>query len=91
MSTNELHDTIRELKEFKLLKEEAEARIAELEDIIKDTMREQETDKLICGEYKCTLTTVGRNSLDSKAIQKELPDIYNNYLKTTSYQRFTVA
>lgn len=91
MSVNELHETIKELKEYKLLKEEAEARIAELEAAIKNTMREQETDKLICGEDKCTLTTVSRNSLDSKAIQKELPDIYNNYLKTTSYQRFTVS
>ena len=91
MNNNELHAIIKELKEYKLLKEEAEARIAEIESIIKDEMKEQDTDKLICGEYKCTLTTISRNSLDSKAIQKELPDIYSSYLKTTSYQRFTVA
>lgn len=31
MSTNELHETIKTLKEYKLLKEEAEAMISELE------------------------------------------------------------
>ena len=58
MSTNEMHDVIKELKEFKLLKEEAEARIAELESVIKDEMKSQELEKMVVGEYKCSLATV---------------------------------
>ncbi len=91
MSRNELHDVIKELKEFKNLKEEAESRIAELEAVIKAHMTEQNTDTLLVDEFKCKLTTVCANRLDSKALQKDLPNIYLQYAKPSSYQRFTVA
>lgn len=90
MSTNELHSTIKELKEYKLLKEEAEARISELESIIKMQMAERNVDTLIVDEYKCKLTTVNTNKFDSKALQSALPNIYQQYIKASSYQRFTV-
>jgi len=85
MSTNELHAVIKELKEFKLLKEEAEARIAELECIIKSEMRTQDTSKLVVGEYRCSLATVTSNRM-----QENRPDIYTAYLKASSYERLTV-
>ena len=91
MSRNELHDVIKELKEFKNLKEEAESRIAELEAVIKAHMTEQNTDTLLVDEFKCKLTTVYATRLDSKALQKELPNIYLQYAKPSLYQRFTVA
>lgn len=90
MSMNELRSTIKELKEFKLLKEEAEARIAELENIIKDEMRAKEVDKMTVGEYKCSIATVTSNRVDSKALQEQRPDIYSEFLKASSYERFTV-
>ena len=90
MSTNEMHDVIKELKEFKLLKEEAEARIAELETIIKDEMKSQELDKMVVGEYKCTLSQVSSKRVDSKALQENRPDIYALFVKASSYERLTV-
>lgn len=51
MSRNELHSIIKELKEYKNLKEEAEARISELEATIKAHMTEQDTDTLIIDEF----------------------------------------
>ena len=90
MSTNELHNTIKELKEYKLLKEEAEARIAELESVIKDEMRSQELDKMTVGEYKCSLTTVSSKRVDSKALQENRPDIYALFVRASSYERLTV-
>ncbi len=90
MSTNELHSTIKELKEYKLLKEEAEARIAELETIIKSEMKSQELDKMTVGEYKCSLTTVSSKRVDSKALQENRPDIYAMFVKASSYERLTV-
>lgn len=48
MSNNDLHSVIKELKEFKLLKEEAEARISELENIIKSEMKSQKRRKAEC-------------------------------------------
>lgn len=90
MSNNELHAVIKELKEFKLLKEEAEARISELENIIKSEMRTQETDKIVIGEYKCSLSTVTSNRIDSNALQEKEPTIYTAFLKASSYERLTV-
>lgn len=90
MSTNELHAVIKELKEYKLLKEEAEARIAELETIIKSEMRTQEIDKMIVGEYKCSLAMVTTNRIDSKALQEKEPTIYTAFLKASSYERLTI-
>lgn len=90
MSTKELHDVIKELKEYKNMKEEAEAEIAKLEAIIKSEMRSKELDKMIVGEYKCSLTTVTSNRIDSKALQANRPDIYSIFTKTSSYERFEV-
>ena len=90
MSTNELHAVIKELKEYKLLKEEAEARISELENIVKSEMRTQELDKMVIGEYKCSLAMVTTNRIDSKALQEKEPTIYTAFLKASSYERLTV-
>lgn len=90
MSNNELHAVIKELKEFKLLKEEAEAKISELESIVKSEMRSLEAEKLTVSEYKCSLATVTSNRIDSKALQEKEPAIYTAFLKTSSYERLTV-
>lgn len=90
MSTNEMHAVIKELKEYKLLKEETEARISELESIIKSEMKAQETNKMIVGEYKCSLATVTSNRIDSKALQENRPDIYSIFVKPSTYERLTV-
>ena len=90
MSNQALHDTIKELKEYKLLKEEAEARIAELESVIKDEMKKQELEKMVVGEFKCSLATVTSKRVDSKALQENRPDIYALFAKASSYERLTV-
>ena len=90
MSNNELHAVIKELKEFKLLKEEAEARISELENLIKSEMKAQETNKMVIGEYKCSLSVVNSNRIDSKALQENRPDIYSIFVKPSTYERLTV-
>lgn len=90
MSINEMHSTIKELKEWKLLKEEAEAKISELETAIKDEMRATEQQKIVVGEYKVSLATVTSNRVDSKALQENRPDIYNLFVKPTTYERLTV-
>lgn len=91
MSMNELHETIKDLKEWKLLKEECEAKITELESIVKDEMRAQELNKMVVGEYKCCLTTVTSNKVDSKELKAVYPDIYDEFLKPSTYERFTVS
>ncbi len=62
MSNNELHAVIKELKEFKFLKEESEERISELENTIKSEMRTQEVDKMMIGKCKYGLESQIFNS-----------------------------
>lgn len=90
MSNHELHAVIKELKEYKLLKEEAEARISELENLIKAEMKYQNTEKMSVGEYKCSLATVTTNRIDSKALQENRPEIYSLFIKISSFERLTV-
>ena len=90
MANNEMKSMIKELKEYKLLKEEAEARIAELENALKAEMKAAETDKMTIDEYKLSLTKITTQRIDSKTLKEELPDIYNRYSKSSTYERFTV-
>ena len=90
MSTNELHNTIKELKEYKNLRDECDAKISELETILKSEMKTQNTDKLTVGEYKLTLSQISSKRVDSKALQENRPDIYALFVKASTYERLTV-
>ena len=90
MSKNDLHSVIKELKEYKLLKEEAEARITELENVVKAEMKSQNLDKMGVGEYKCSLSTITSNRVDSKALQENRPDIFNLFIKQSTFERLTI-
>ena len=90
MTKNEIHATVKELKEYKLLKEEAEARIAELEAALKAEMKAADTTKMTVDEYKLTLSTVTTQRHDSKALKAEQPDVYDKYAKASTFERFTV-
>lgn len=90
MTNSELHAKVKELKEYKQLKEEAEARIAELENAIKSEMKAADTDKMNVGEYKLSLTVVTTQRVDSKKLKEDSPEIYDKYSKESTYERFTV-
>lgn len=86
----EMKSMVKELKEYKLLKEEAEARISELENALKAEMRAADTDKMTVDEYKLSLSIVTTQRIDSKSLKEEQPDIYEQYAKSSQYERFTV-
>ena len=90
MSNNEMHEVIKELKEMKLFKDEVEAIITELESLIKSEMKAQDTNKMVVGEYKCSLAVITSNRIDSKALQENRPDIYSIFVKPSTYERLTV-
>ncbi len=41
--------------------------------------------------YKATFKEITKSTFDSKAFEKEHPEIYNRYLKTTSSPRFCIT
>ena len=89
MSTNELTTKLRELKSLQALIEEAQAEAETLKDEIKGAMGTQE--ELRAGEYKVTWKSVNANRLDTSALKKAMPDIYESFTRQTSSRRFCVV
>lgn len=74
----------------------------ELENLKRETEKELDTlkaaiiaamngaDSLTAGYHTATLATFLRQSIDAKKLATDLPDIYNQYCKQSTYKRFTV-
>jgi len=88
MSNKELESKIRELKELQRLIEEAEQEAETIKDDIKAYMGARED--LTAGVYKVTWKPVKSIRLDSAALKKANPDIYNLFAKTIETRRFCV-
>ena len=89
MSTSELANKIRELKELKQLEEELKQEITAIEDAIKSHMGDEE--ELKAGIFKVTYKHVKSSRLDSKRLKAELPEVAEQYTIASEYRRFTVA
>ena len=89
MSTNELSNKIRELKELKQLEEELKQEITAIEDAIKSHMGDEE--ELRAGIFKVTYKRVKSSRLDNKRLKAELPEVAEQYTVASEYRRFIVA
>lgn len=78
-----------EYRENKRLIEELEAMNDSIKADILLIMGDAET--MTEGAVKATFKTVTSSRLDSSAIKKELPEVFQQYSKETSYKRFTVV
>lgn len=87
MSTNELTERIRTLRELRQLIAEAEAEA--ITDEIKAHMGA--TEELRAGEYHVTWKTVQSARIDTVALRKALPDVAAAFTKETAVRRFCVA
>ena len=81
-------DTINNLDRIKdeLNRLEIEKRIEENK--LKEELGENEIG--VAGDRKVVWKTIERNSVDSKKIKRKQPEIYEKYLKTTSYRKFDI-
>lgn len=77
-----------EYRENKRLIEELQALNDDIKAAIISIMGDAET--MTQGAAKATNKVVCSVRLDSIAIKKELPDVFQQYSKETSYKRFTV-
>ena len=88
MSTAEITSKVTELQELRRMAEELDAEITAIQDEIKNIMGDNEI--LTAGPYKVMYQFVTSSRLDTKAIQKDLPDVAAQYTRTTTTRRFTV-
>ena len=78
-----------EYRENKRMIEELQAMNEDLKNNIVEIMGDEETK--IEGSTKAIYKTVQSRRLDSATLKKEQLELYQKYLKKTSYKRFTVC
>ncbi len=89
MSTQELEQKVRELREMQAIVEEAQAEVEALKDAIKAAMGQRE--ELRAGEYKITWKAVTTARLDTAALRKAMPDVAAAFTTQSITRRFIVV
>lgn len=91
MSTKDLQKKVRELKELQRMSEELAAEITGIQDEIKAEMLILNTDEVIAGEFKIRWKEVTTNRFDTTAFKSKYAELYNQFIKTTTSKRFSIA
>lgn len=91
MATNEIISKLNELSELRRMADELNAKIEAIQDAIKAHMTEADTDTITAGAFKVTWKPVTSTRIDTTALRKDLPEIWQEYGKTTTTRRFSVA
>ena len=89
MSITELESKCRELRQLQALIEEAQAEAETIKNAIKAAMGDSEA--LRAGEYTVRWTVVKSSRLDTSALRKAAPELYEKYTRSVETKRFSVA
>ena len=91
MSQNEIITTVEELQELRRMQEDLEAEISALQDRIKAHMDASGVDQMTAGAFKVSWKEVKSSRVDTAALKKALPELAQQFTRTTTTRRFTVA
>lgn len=91
MSIVEMNTKIKELRELRRMADELAAEIESITDSIKAHMDAEGVDTINGTDWKVTYKTVTTSRLDTSALKKALPDLVQQFTKTTTARRFCVA
>ena len=91
MATNELLMKIELLNEWEALMEEAKAEAEAIRDTLKQEMLARDTEELEVGQYIVRYQTIISNHLNCSAFKKQMPDVYNSFIRQTTSKRFSIA
>ena len=91
MSTIEVVNKIKALKEWESLAAEAADEIESIKDELKAYMNTMGFEELEAGTHIIRYTTVLSNRFDTTALKKSLPDVYKAYTKQTTSRRFSIS
>ncbi len=85
---NQLPEKVHELRQYKRILEETKNLIDSIQNDITELMEAENIEILAGDDFKITWKTYFKNSFDSKAFKDDIPELYEKYLKETSYKRF---
>lgn len=91
MSTQEFTALVRELQELRAMQDDLAAEIEGITDRIKNHMDDSAMESIEAGTFKVTYTPVTSTRLDTAALRRDLPEVWQEYGKTTTVRRFSVA
>lgn len=91
MSINEIDGKIRELRELRRMADELATEIDTIQDAIKAEMSAAGVDTLTGSDWKATWKPITSSRIDTVALKKALPDLAQQFTKTTIVRRFCVA
>lgn len=91
MSFSEMDTKIKEIRELKRMQEELTAELEALTCEIKAHMDAEGVDTISGTDWKVTYKAVTSSRIDTSALKKALPDLAQQFTKTTTARRFCVA
>lgn len=86
-----IDELIKELREYRRIKEDAESQIESLQDEIKSAMSERNADTLTGPDWRITWKSVTSVRLDGKALKAAYPDIVAQFTKPSVSRRFVLT
>ena len=91
MSNAELQTKVNDLREYRRMVEDLQAEIDAITDSIKQHMTAAGLDEITGADYRITWREVTTARLDGKALKAALPEIAQQFTRSTTARRFTVA
>ena len=91
MVKKNLDSQIHELRELRRMADELAAEIDAIQDTIKREMEAAGVDVLTGSDWKATWKIVTSSRIDTAALKKALPDLAQQFTKTSTVRRFSVA
>lgn len=79
MATNELIRKLTELADLRKMAEDLNAEIEAIQEEVKAHMTAEDTDTLTAGQFKVTWKEVTSTRIDTTALRKDLPEIWQEY------------
>lgn len=91
INQEEMLEHIRAIKSAKMAIKDLEEQIKGSQNAIIRVMNDHGLDEMNIDIFKVSYKDVSTDRLDTTSLKKELPDLYNKYVKTTVSKRFLIA
>ena len=81
----------KQIREYKIMRDELNELIEQLQDEAKQHMTVQGVDELTGQESRISWHAVQSSALDAKALRRDFPDLADKYTRKTKVRRFVLA
>lgn len=90
MNNTEIQNKVNNLRELRRMAEELDAEITAIQDSIKEYMTVSGVEELAGTDYKITWKVVASSRLDTAALRKAMPEVADQFTRSSSTRRFCV-